>query len=118
MIITTSAVALIWATRGGTPISPCSQADSGAEKAASPTMPFRMPIDVMPTWIDDPNLGAAGSDHVQISPSTEAPAIARRKPPTRVNWLRLITDELTEKFAGALTITSWELAENCMRSVP
>jgi hypothetical protein len=31
----------------------CSQAETGADRNASPTMPFRMPIEVMPIWIVD-----------------------------------------------------------------
>ena len=76
MIITTSAVALISAAFGGTRISPCSQADSGAENAASPTMPFRMPIEVMPICtVDSQRVGWSCRSIAACAPASPASTI-------------------------------------------
>ena len=57
MMTTTSAVAVISDVRGPSNGNrACSQADSGCENAASPTMPFSTPIEVMPICTVDKNL--------------------------------------------------------------
>ena len=56
MLTTTMAVAAICATSSSTSIKPSSHSASGRENAASPTMPLRMPIDVMPICTVDRNL--------------------------------------------------------------
>src|SRR5574338_1128975 len=48
--MTTTAVAVMALARASSP-SDCSHAESRGEKAASPTMPFRSPITVMPIWM-------------------------------------------------------------------
>ena len=57
MVSTTIAVAVISAARvAGCANVSCSQRANGAENAASPTMPFSMPIEVMPICTTDRNL--------------------------------------------------------------
>ena len=64
----------------------CSHPDTGAERKASPTMPFRMPIDVMPIWMVDRNRvgsrASARADAASRSPMLRArfePRLARRQ---------------------------------------
>jgi hypothetical protein len=57
IVTTTIAVAVISAARSPMLKVACSQCANGAEKAASPTMPFRMLIDVMPICTDREELG-------------------------------------------------------------
>ena len=56
IVTTTIAVAVISAARSPMRKVACSQCANGAENAASPTMPLRMPIEVMPICTTDRNL--------------------------------------------------------------
>ena len=49
MVATTKAVAIMPAGFSAMPNDDCSHCATGALNAASPKMPFKMPIDVMPT---------------------------------------------------------------------
>jgi hypothetical protein len=79
MTVTTTAVALIDAALSVKP-QPCSTAPKLALKAASPTMPLSMPIDVMPTCTVDKNrVGWSMSLSAAAAPWSPPSAMATKR---------------------------------------
>ena len=73
MLTTTMPVAAISAGRSRMPRVSCSQRANGAEKAASPTMPLRMLIEVMPTCTTESHLvGSSCSAIAWLAPESPA----------------------------------------------
>ncbi len=76
MISTTSAVALMSAARARRCSISISQAASGAENAASPTMPLSTPIEVMPICtVDSQRVGCSCRSIAAWAPASPASAI-------------------------------------------
>ena len=98
MTTTTIAVAAMSAARSGIGNVLCSQCANGAEKAASPTMPLRMPIDVMPICTTDKNLvGSSCRSIAALAPASPVSTI------TCSRALRLAVSAISDMANNALS---------------
>ena len=80
MITTTMAVAVTRATLSFSANAECSQFASGCENAASPTMPFSTPIEVMPICtVDSHRVGCSCSSMAASAPLSPASTITARR---------------------------------------
>ena len=76
MATTMPTVATMFAVFGASVKVACSHPDTGAARKASPTMPFRMPMDVMPIWMVDRNrVGSRASARAEAA--SRSPCFAR-----------------------------------------
>ena len=77
--VTTTAVAVTLAARSEVPQASNTRARSSL-KAASPMMPFSIPIEVMPTWTEDKNwVGLSSSFNAACAPLSPDSDIAVRR---------------------------------------
>src|SRR4051812_23592441 len=101
---TTSPVATMPDGRGAMP-RPCSHAATPALKAASPTMPLRMPVAVMPTCtVDRKRVGCSSSRSAACAPPSPSSAIAIRRP-LRAD-ANAISDMANTPFSSVSTMIS------------
>ena len=80
MTTTILTVAMMFAVVGCRANVDCSHAEARAEKNASPTMPFRTPIEVMPIWIVDRNrVGSLARRSAAAASASPCFALASRR---------------------------------------
>jgi len=123
MMTTTVAVAVTSAMRSCRPVLIFSQAETGAEKAASPTMPFRMPIDVMPIWTVERNLvGLSCRSIAACAPdsplSTSTCSRALRLAVNAISDMANTAFNKMRKMTSAVSIRGAYESDQTMRSFP
>ena len=91
--------------------SSCSQSASASLNAASPTMPFRMPMEVMPTCtVDRKRVGCSISRSAAAAPASPASAIAARRA------LRLDASAISDMANTPLSTVSSAISRTSMNS--